>query len=195
MAALNAALALAEMHNIATRIRNELHLDMTSRVNSLLQVHAIIAKSAFSLAARRAQRGWQVLRVTHKANALAASAGRGLQQQRIANLCGNFRNLGIIQLVSHGSRHNRHPYFSRRIARRRLLTDRALYSRRRSYKNQFCLSTGLYERGILRQKAIAGMDGLRPRAPGNLDNRRNMQVTLRGLRWPYMIRLVCHTHV
>src|SRR5258706_8904103 len=87
MAALNAALALAEMHNITVCISDELHLDVTSGMNSLFQVHAIIAKSAFSLAACCTQSRRQALRVAHKANTLTTPTSCGLQQQRIANSC------------------------------------------------------------------------------------------------------------
>ncbi len=49
--ALDAALALAEVHHVAMRICNELHLDMTSGVDGFLKVDAIITEGAPGLAA------------------------------------------------------------------------------------------------------------------------------------------------
>ncbi len=78
MAALNAALALAQVNDVAMRIGDELHLDMPGGRNGFLHVDTVVAEGALRLAARRAERGSQVFGVAHEANALAAAACRRL---------------------------------------------------------------------------------------------------------------------
>ena len=80
MAALNRALALAEMHDGAVIVGEDLHFDVTRALDVALQEQPVVAEGATRFARRRFEGGLQLPRVTHHPHALAAPAGRGLDQ-------------------------------------------------------------------------------------------------------------------
>ena len=88
VAPLQAALALAEVHHVAVRVGEHLHLDMPGPQHESLQEQRVVAERGGRLPPRADQRLAQPRRVFHQAHALAAAARRRLDQHRVADLVG-----------------------------------------------------------------------------------------------------------
>src|SRR5437667_6012279 len=88
--ALYAALAFTQVYHVSVSICDELHLNMTSRVDGFLHIHPVITKSAFGFATCRSQRRCQVPRLSYKAKTFTTATGSGFQQQRISNSLSDF---------------------------------------------------------------------------------------------------------
>ncbi len=78
MAALDRALALAEVYRVSVFVSEHLHLDVPWMDDRLLQVDFVVAESMLRLAASRLQRRVEFFRSVHQTHAFAAAAGRGL---------------------------------------------------------------------------------------------------------------------
>ena len=88
MAALQRAVALVEMNDIAVPVAEHLHLDVARRGDVFLDQHARIAERRLRLALRALERRLEIGVLVDAAHALAAAAGDRLDQHRIADLVG-----------------------------------------------------------------------------------------------------------
>src|SRR5205823_1347157 len=73
MAALDRAVALPEMHDIALRVAKHLHLDMARPLEIALEENAVVTKRARRLALRADQRAGEFVGAGHDAHATAAA--------------------------------------------------------------------------------------------------------------------------
>src|SRR5438309_2172259 len=88
MPALDRAVALPEMHDVALRIPKHLHLDMARPLEIALEEDSVISERARRLALRADQRAGEFVGARHDPHAAAAAAGRGLDQHGIADALG-----------------------------------------------------------------------------------------------------------
>ena len=96
VAALQRALALAEVHAAAVRVAQHLHLDVPRRADVALEVHRRVAERRLRGLRRRRQRRLERLVVLHDLHADAAAARRRLDDQRVAELGrGRARRVGV----------------------------------------------------------------------------------------------------
>ena len=86
MAALDRAVALAEVDDVAVRVGEHLHLDVARVDDQLLDVDVGVREVRLPLPPRALERLLGLRRVVHLLHALAAAAGRGLDQERVAEL-------------------------------------------------------------------------------------------------------------
>ena len=86
MPPLDRAFALAEVHDVAVVIAEDLELDVPRRLEILLDVDVADAERGFRFALRRLERMRQLRRVLDDAHAAAAAAGHRLDDDRIADL-------------------------------------------------------------------------------------------------------------
>src|SRR5438270_8861898 len=84
MAPLDAALALAERHNAAAVVRENLDLDVPRPLEVFLDVHVAIAEGLVGLAPGGLERPFDLGVIADQTHSLAASPGHGLQHQGIA---------------------------------------------------------------------------------------------------------------
>ena len=89
MTALHGAFALAELDAVAVLVGEDLHLDVARVDDELLDIDFVVAKRAlrFALRSLEAERRSRAKRPAH---ALAATAGRRLQHDGIADLSASF---------------------------------------------------------------------------------------------------------
>ena len=123
MAALDRALALAEMHDGAVVVGEHLHLDVARPLDVALEEQPVVAEGAARLARRRRRSAASsVALVAHDAHALAAAAGGGLDQQRIAEPSRRRaeRLAAARRILVRG--HDRHAGCRRRCARASVLS-------------------------------------------------------------------------
>ena len=88
VAALQRTIALVEMDGVAVAVGEDLHLDVTRRVDVFLDQHALVAEGRFRLALGSGERRLEIGVAVDPAHALAAAAGHRLDQHRIADLVG-----------------------------------------------------------------------------------------------------------
>ena len=88
VAALDRALAFEAVDEIPVRVAEDLDLDVSRRAEVAFDQQRVVAERVLGLAARRFECSGELARVVHDAHALAAAAGRRLDQHRIADLAG-----------------------------------------------------------------------------------------------------------
>ena len=125
--------------------------------------------AALRLALRGFERRLELGVALDPAHALAAAAGHRLDQHRIADLVGlalqEFRLLHLAVIA----RHHRHAGLLHQRLGAILQAHGAHGGRRRADKDDAGIGAGLRERGVLRQKAVAGMDAVGARCLGDGD--------------------------
>ncbi len=95
MATLQAALALAEVDGAAVGVGQHLHLDVPGPVDPAFEQQRVVAEGGAGHPARGLDLGLEVRRVADQPHALAAAAGRGLQQDGVADRGGGGREFGV----------------------------------------------------------------------------------------------------
>ena len=87
MAALDRAVALAEVDDVAVRVREHLHLDVAGILEVALDVDGRVGEVGLALALRAvSKRALDVVVLANDAEALAAAARRRLDRERPAEL-------------------------------------------------------------------------------------------------------------
>ena len=85
MAALRRAVALEEVQHGAVGVGEHLHLDVAAVLDVLLHQHGVVAERRRASRFGRATASAYVLGRAHDAHALAAAAGRGLDQHGVSS--------------------------------------------------------------------------------------------------------------
>ena len=163
VAPLQGAVALEEMHGVAVRIAENLHLDVARRDDQLLHQHTRVTEGALRLALRALERGGKILRALDQTHATPAATSHCLDHQRIADaVClakQGFQILSVAVIAGH-HRHTRGPCdgFGSRLAAE-------LAHRLAGWADELDagLGAGVGKVGILGQEAIARVNGIRAR--------------------------------
>ena len=121
MAALDRALALEEVHDVAVVVGQDLDLDVARPHERLLEVEAVVAERGEGLAARALRGRGQGRGVGHEPQPLAASARRRLEHDREADALGFAAQRAWIVHRLQGARHHGHARLHGQPARRGLL--------------------------------------------------------------------------
>ena len=163
---------------------------MAWRLDEFLDQDPVVAERAGGLPLGRFKGGGKIRRPVDPAHPLAAAAGRGLDQHRIADFSGPLGQPVRILIVAVITRHNRHfRHLHQRLggAFRSHRPDRI-----GRWTDEFypCRRAGLGKAGILRKKAVTGMDRLRARLLRRLDDPIADQIALRRRRRPDPDRFV-----
>ena len=178
MAALDRALALAEMHDAAVMIAEHLEFDMARATHVLLDVNVADAERRFGLPLRRFQRRRQLLRRAHDAHAASAAAGRGLHDHRIADVLArpSVPAPRIDRAVT--ARQNRHARLLHRSARARLVAHQPDDLRDRSDEADVARFTDFRQVGALREESVARVNRVSAGDLRRADDGGNVQVAL-----------------
>ena len=190
MAALDRAVALAEVDHVAVRVGEHLHLDVARVLEVALEVDAVVGEELLALAGGALERVRQLVLAHCDAKALAAPAPGRLARDGIADLrrrpprrldvgrrlgrAGDDRDAGLLHDLA-GSGLGAH-----RLDRRRGGTD----------EHQARLVERPGEVRVLGEEAIARVDRLRPRLLRDLDDPLDIQVALGRRRRPQQVRLI-----
>ena len=160
VAALQRAVALVEMDDVAVAVGEHLHLDVARRGDVFLDQHARIAERRLRLARRAFQRGVELGVLVDAAHALAAAARDRLDQHRIADLVGLLlEELRVLQFAVIAG-HDRHAGLLHQRLGPVLQPHGADRGRRRSDEHDAGRRAGFGELRILRQEAVARMDAV-----------------------------------
>ena len=93
VAALDRAVALAEVDRVAVRVGEHLHLDVPRILQVALDVDAAVREVLLALALRRLERPLRLGRLADELHALAAAARGRLDDERVADLLAEAQHL------------------------------------------------------------------------------------------------------
>ena len=192
--ALDRALSLAQREHAAEGVAENLHLDVTSRHNCPLHVERTVAKGGLGLVGGGRIGVLELGGIFYKAHALAATTGRRLEQERIAELlrtcqCARERAHGI------GAGHERNVRRHQLPLRLGLVAHPAHQIRARADEDEAGLLAGLDEGGVLGKEAVAGVNSLAAGRLCGADHVRDAEVALARRRRTDANRLVGQANV
>ncbi len=173
---LQRALALAQVDGVPVGVGQDLDLDVPGVGHQPLDQQRVVPEAAPGLAPGRGDRVGQVGGPVHLAHALAAAAGARLEQHRVADLHRSQRQRLVVQPGPVGSGHHRHARLGHGLLGPDLVAHRLDGRRRRADERDPGRLARRGEHGVLRQEAVAGMDGLRAGPPGRADHGIHRQV-------------------
>ena len=161
VAALQGALALPQVQDSAVGVGEHLHLDVARRIDEALDEESVIAEGRERLAPCTSDRCRDVIALADHAHALAAAAGRGLEQSGSADLLDRGDDRLIVHPRVMASGHHRHARGNGRLLGCDLVAHRLDDLGAGTDEDQARLLAGAGEGRVLRQEAVAGVDGLR----------------------------------
>ena len=190
MAALDGAVPLAEMDHVPVRVGKHLHLDVAGILEVALDVDAPVGEVLLPFALGRLERALGLVGRGDELHPLAAAAGRGLDDQRVADLVAEAQHLGHRLDRLGRARDDRDAGRLHRGARLRLRPHQLDRRAGRADPRDPRLLDRSSELGVLGEEAVAGMDrvgaGLSRRVQDPLAD----EVALRGRTGADQIRLV-----
>ncbi len=167
VAPLHGAVALVQMHQIAVLVAQDLHLDVACAADQLLEIDLVVAEGGQRLAPRGFQRRRQLGCGFDDTHAAAAAAPAGLEHDREADAGCERGASRIVIRQRRRRRHHRHAGRHRGMARRHLVAQRAHHFGARADPTQPGGDDLLGKVRVLRQEAVAGVDGVDAGAPGD----------------------------
>src|SRR5882672_3357637 len=182
MTALNRALALAEVHEVAVVIAEHLELDVAGVLQIFLDIHVADAERGFRLALRGAKQGAEVGRSPDDAHTAAAPSGNGLDDHRVADIPGALQRLLVAVHRAVAPRQHRDAGFLHRTARAGLIAHQLDDVRIRTDEPDVAGLADLREVRALGQEPVAGMNRVGPCNFGGADDRGYVQVAVRASR-------------
>jgi len=160
MAALHRTVAFVEMHDIAVRVAENLHLDVPRAGDKALQKNGPVAEGDLRFLLSFFDAAGEFFFGKDDPHAAAAAAESRFDNDRKADferrLAGCF---GVLKRVLQAG-DDAHARFLRQPPRGQLVAERFEQFRRRPYKSDARLLAGPRQRAFFRQKAVAGMDGV-----------------------------------
>ena len=196
VAPLHRAVALAEPDGVLVRVGEDLDLDVARVLEELLHVHRRVAERRAGLGARHLHRRDERRLGVDDAHAAPAAAARRLDDHRVADRPRRLdRLLRIVGQRAFGAGDARHARLDHRLLGRHLVAHDPDRLGRRADEGEAAALDALGEVGVLGQEAVAGMDRLGVGHLGGGDDRRHVEVALRGRRRADADRLVGELHV
>ena len=177
---LQAALALTERDDRSVRVREDLYLDVTGAQHEALDEQRVVTEGTRRLSTGRGRLGEQIGRIVHQAHALAATTRGRLQQDGVADLVGGLGEVRVGQAGFGAAGHHGHTGGRHRGLGTDLVAHQVDRVGRRTDEDEPGVHDGAGELGVLGQEPVAGVDGLRARASGGLEDRRGIEVAARG---------------
>src|SRR5215212_371396 len=169
---------------------HHLNLDVPELLHVALRVHRAVAKGRPGLPAGRYVSNLDLVFSMDHAHSLAPAPGASLYDQRIADLSPYTLDLRRAPAQAFTSRGDGDTRGGSHSAGGGFISHAGYHGRGGTEKFYVAGLADLREAGVLGQKAVAGVDGIRARELGGGDNGGNIKVATRSLRWPDADRLV-----
>ncbi len=195
VAALQRAVALAQVDDIAVAVAEDLELDVARARHVFLDHHPGVAEGTLRLTHAGGERIVEVGVAVDPAHALAAAAGHGLDQHRIADLVGLALEEGRLLPLAMIAGHHRHAGFFHQGLGAVLEAHGADRGRRRPDEGKAGVEAALREIGVFREEAVAGMDAVGLRFFCRRDQLVDGKIALRRRRRPDFNRRVGAFHM
>ena len=146
------------MHPAAVRVEQDLNLDVPRPLQVALQDQPVVGEGPMRLTPSGAQRLGELGRRAHHAHALAATAGAGLDEQRVADALGLRGQGRVVLRGSVVARHDGDAVCRRLPPCGRLVAHGGDGLRRRPDPGDPRLRHRSSKRGVLGQEAVSRMD-------------------------------------
>ena len=187
---LDRAVPLAEMDHVPVRVGEDLHLDVPRILEVPLDVDGGIGEVLLTLSGRGLERALGVARPTDELHPLAATPGRGLDDERVADLGAELGDLlrGTDRVDGPGN--DRHARVAHHLAGGSLRPHQLDRRGRGADPRQPRLLHHPREGRVLGEEPVPGVDRLRAAAERGLDEHVPTEVALRGRTGPDEVRLV-----
>ena len=173
MAALQGAVALEEVDDVAVAVAEDLHLDVARLLDVLLEVDAAVLERGLGFLAGRLEAGLQADVVAGNAHAAAAAARRRLDEDGIAHRRGPGQSAcssSVDQPLAAG--HDGNAGLLGQLAGLVLVAQPLHGFLRRADELDLAVAADLGEVGVLGEEAVAGMDRLDVGDLGGADDAR-----------------------
>ena len=195
VAALQRAIAGAQHAHIAVLVGHHLGFNVPRLVEELLDKAFATAKGGHGLAHRGAVQLVNVLSLPHHLQATATAAKCGFHRNRQAVFAGKGVHLGHVFHRLGRTRYQRRAHRQRQLARLHLVTQ--LLNRRRRWADpgQARVNHCAGKARVFRQKAVAGVHGIRPAMLGHRNQLVDAQIGLGRALAVQRIGLVGHAHM
>ena len=190
MAALKGAIPLEQVNDIAMAVAEHLHLYVAGRSDPFLQQNFVVAETRARLALATFQRGLEICRIVHLSHALAAATGDGLDKHGIADLLSFAGQAGNRLVLPFIARRHRHASGAHELFRLVLQAHGRDALRFGPHPDQPGFDHRARELGVLRQKAVTGMDRFRAGLLRSLDNSCPVEIAFGSRRGTDMHGLV-----
>ena len=176
MPALDAAIALPQMHGIAVFVSEDLDLDMPHFREKAFEINLRIAERRRSLGRRLGEESAKLVHARGNPHPASAAAARRLQQQRKADLSGNLRRRLCVGKSLRRTRHDRDAVARGDPPRFDLVAHRADCFRARADKSELLLAAARGERTFLRKESVARVNRVTAATTRRLDERGSVQI-------------------
>ncbi len=167
------------MDDVAFAVAEQLHLDVARLLDVLLQVNAAILEGALGFLTRGLESGQQRGFIAGHAHAAAAAARRRLDEYRKTHRTGQLERVLFLFNQPFAAGHDRHAGFLGEFARLILVAQSLHRLGRWADELDLAIAAHFSEMGVLRQKAVAGMNGLHIGGLRRADEARNLQIAFR----------------
>jgi len=183
------------MNQVAPAVAQDLKLDVVGVFDEFLDVNARIAKGLFRLAAGGMVALDQRHVVMGRAHAFAATTGDRLDHDRVANSFGDGQGVLLVLHGAFGTGRSRHAGLASEGPAGGFVLQGVHGSG--TWPNEANIAAFAYvgEMGVLREKTVAGMDGINIGDLGGADDPVNAEVTFAAGCFPDADGLVRHLHV
>ena len=172
MAALDRAVALAEVDAVAVAVDRDLDLDVAVLVEPALEVERVVAERRPRLGPADVERRLELARRPDHPHALAAAAGSRLDQQRVADPLALLERVGVVAQDAVRARDRRQPVRGQQPARRFLRGEPLEHGGRRPDEREVVGPDDLGEALVLGQEAVARVDRVAAGDDRGADHRR-----------------------
>ena len=165
-------------------VGEDLHLDVARTVDEPFDVERAVAEGRGRFAPRRLDRLLNLACVVDVAHALAAAAGRRLDEHRKADTPDRLANALIGLIVRRLARHDRHAGRRNQASRVDLRSHLRDDVSGRTDEDEPRRVAGAGKRRVFGQKSVARMDRVGARRARGVDEPRHAEVALPGRRRP-----------
>ncbi len=195
MAPLDGTVTFEQINRIARVIGKNLNFDMARPRQVFFDEHMFIAESGQRLALRPRKGFAELRRVFNHAHALAPATGGCLDKQRVADFIRLRRQKLFILLVAVIAGHQGHARFFHQSLRFGFAAHGADSRHGRAYKDEASFGDRFGEIFVFGQKPVSGVNGIRPRLFGGIDDFGDIQITFACSRRAYQHGFVRHIGV
>ncbi len=184
MAALDRAIALVEMQDVAVPVAQDLDFDVAGAADEALQEDGAVAEGRLGFAAGFLQPAGEIGGVFHHAHAPAAAAERGLDDEGEADFTGDLLRVpGIVHRLLGAGDHGDAGLLGK-AAGGGLIAEQVEKVGAGADEGDAGLGAGAREGGIFGEEAVARMDGIHFLFPGQGDDALVIEV---GLHRPFAL--------
>ena len=163
---LDRALPLEGVQEVAVGVAQDLHLDVAAALETGLEEERVVTEGAGRLTPRPGHRVGKLTLAPDHAHTLAAAAGRGLDEQRVAEPLGLAREVGRAEPRDGHARQRRHARRGHEALGGELVAHGGDRRRRRPDPGQPGRLHGARERRVLGEKAVPRVHGVGARPRG-----------------------------